>query len=66
MSQENRNPARGGAGSRKAVLAPTLNTSEDNVSLIDRQARFISKRFCVPPVLAATIAALAFHNGGRI
>lgn len=61
MEQQKGNPAPlGRHRARKAVHVGTLNVSENNPSLSELQAIWISRRYAVPLALAGAIAALAF------
>jgi hypothetical protein len=66
MATAMRNPGAGHAGARNAIqLVATADTSENKPSLIDFQAQFVSRRYCLPLALAAAIAAIAYDNGRR-
>jgi hypothetical protein len=65
MRPETRNPTLGGAGSRKAMHIAKSEASENKPALIDFQAQFVSRRYCLPLTIAALIASLAFDAGRR-
>jgi hypothetical protein len=65
MGRNQRTPTLGGVGALEGVHVGTTNTQEIKPSLIDLQARFVSRRFALPMTLAAVIATLAFSTEAK-
>ena len=65
MRPETRNPTLGGAGSRKAMQIAKSEASENKPALIDFQAQFVSRRYCLSLTIAALVASLAYNTDGR-